>query len=400
MNSNKLWNRNFIMLCLSSFFVFINFYSLMATLPTYITDHLSGTQKQVGWAITSFMVAAVLFRPIAGRLVDTIGRKKIVVPALIVFALSTLLYFSITSFILLLLLRFIHGMSFGMATTGNGTIASDLIPKDRKGEGLGYYTLSMNLAMVIGPFVGLLLTEHWNFKVLLMVLSVTTILSLVFGANIKLTKTVPDASHLTTKQLQPAQGWRKYIEPSALPISISAMLLALAYSGILTYVAGYAKHLGLGTVASYFFVVYAIMIIFSRPITGKLFDRWGEHRIIYPSLILYVIGLICLSQANSPFMLLLSAALVGLGMGTLTPSLQTIAIRHAPPHRIGLATATFFLLFDTGFGIGSITLGRISSTFDERTMYFISALIVVVGALLYYVLHHRKQLQSHKSATQ
>lgn len=385
MNSQKLWNRDFIGVCLSSFFVFITFYILTATLPRLVSEQMNGSQQQVGWVMTVFIIAAVIFRPLAGRWLDLVGRKKVVVISLLLFLAVTAAYFTVySSFIFLLLLRFIHGVSFGVATTANGTIAADLIPEKRKGEGMGYYALSMNLAMALGPFVGLVLVEQTNFTVLFAVISLFAVFALISGVNIRLPK--PAVSDTAAVAATNKQHWTQFVEPGALPISLIALLLAFAYSGVLTFIPNYAEEIGMPGMASSFFVVYALMIIVSRPFTGKLFDRLPDQFVIYPALLLYVIGLILLSQANGPLIFLISAAVIGLGFGTLFPCMQTIAVRNAAVHRRGLATSTFLLCFDTGVGLGSFILGSVASATHERNMYMLSAAVVALAGLAYFFL--------------
>jgi predicted MFS family arabinose efflux permease len=388
-NNQKLWTWNFISICFSSFFIFITFYTLMATLPQFITEEMHGNQQQVGWVMTSFIIAAVIFRPLAGRWLTTMSRKRVLLISIVVFVIASMFYFSIYSFGLLLVLRFIHGMSFGVATTATGTIASDIIPDQRKGEGLGYFTLSMNLAMVLGPFLGLLLLQHSSFNVLFAILSLFAVLALFSSSTTRVP--TPAVVNNIKVSMEHSKWWEKYIEPKSLPISLVAMFLAISYSGILIYVYGFAQQIGIGSSASYFFVVYAVMMIVTRPFTGRMFDRLGDHRIVYPSIILYVVGLVVLSQADSLFLFLLSAAIIGMGYGTVFPCLQTIALRSSSPQRRGLATSTFFLFFDMGAGIGSITLGVIASNYGERSMYLISAGIVAISLLLYYGLYNRKR---------
>ena len=182
MEQQKLWTGNFLSICFSSFFVFITFYSLTATLPSFVTDHLGGDQSQAGWVMTAFVIASVLIRPFAGRWMDGPARKKAIVLALVVFMICAFVYPAISAFGVLLVLRFAHGLSFGAATTGNGTIVAELIPAERKGEGLGYYTLAMNLAMVLGPFLGLTIIQHGSFGVLFTILIVFGVLGLLLAS--------------------------------------------------------------------------------------------------------------------------------------------------------------------------------------------------------------------------
>lgn len=388
MQKQSLWTKNFISICVSNFFIFTTFYTLLATLPIFVIDVLKGGKEQIGPIMTSLIVAAVLFRPLAGKWLDSMGRKKILLASSALFMAATFSYAGVQSFLLLLALRFVHGISFGVVTTATGTIASSLVPQDRKGEGIGYFATTMNMAMVIGPFLGLTLVTQYNFTVLFSVLSIFSLLSFVFAGIIHMPATTASADN---KQ---SFHWKNFIEPHAIPISLSGMFLSFAYSGILTFVPVYAKELGLVQASSYFYVVYAAMILLSRPLTGKLFDRMGGHVIVYPSVILYVIGLIALSQAHTSLSFLVAAAVIGLGYGTLFPVFQTIAIQSSPAHHSGLATGTYLLLYDAGIGVGSIVLGMVAAASDYREMYLVSAVVVALSSFLYYGLCHRKKASS------
>lgn len=387
LQKQRLWNRDFIAIFLSNFFIFTTFYTLLATLPMFVMETLDGTEQQVGLVMTSFIIAAVLFRPIAGKWVDELGRKKVLLIFVTVFVLATFLYLSVASVAFLLALRFVHGISFGVATTATGAIASDLVPEERKGEGIGYFAMSMNLAMVLGPFLGLTLAHQYGFFVLFITLSVLA-LSALFCGNVA---RIPKKAPVPKEKGQTSLHWKNFIEPKAVPLSLTALLLSFAYSGILTFIPVYAKELGLVEAASYFYVIYAIMIVLSRPIIGRLFDRFGEHVIIYPSIFLYVVGLIALSQAHTATMFLTAGAVIGLGFGTLFPSFQTVALRLTPMHRRGLATGTYLLFYDIGIGLGSVILGSIASAATYQDMYVFSAIEVAFAAVLYYFLHHRRK---------
>ncbi|MGG1314898.1 MFS transporter [Cohnella laeviribosi] len=387
----KLWSKDFIGVCLSSFFIFITFYSLSATLPAFVTEQLNGDPGQAGWIMTAFIIAAVLMRPFAGRWLDGPKRRIVLLLSLCLFMLATFAYPLAGSFGILLLIRFIHGLSFGVATTGNGAIAIELVPKNRKGEGMGYYTLTMNLAMVLGPFLGLVIVEHSGFRLLFGVFAVCGALALALGGTFRVPeRKAPAKAAQSPESDVPGFHWRNFVEPKSIPISLTAMLMAVAYSGILTFVPVYAKEIGLSTAASYYFVVYAAMILLSRPFTGKLFDRVPTRYLVYPTIALYAVGLVVLAGAHHGFVFLLSAAIIGLGFGTLGPVLQTVAVKAAPAHRTGKATGTYFIFFDSGAGIGSVVLGSIAAAAGTRAMYLVSAAVVAFGAFVYFVSMHRK----------
>ena len=392
MEKQTLWSKNFVKMCFSSFFLFLTYYALVAALPLFIMESLQGKEEQIGLALTSFIIAAVLVRPFAGNWLDQFGRKKIFVIFSALFMVFTFLYMGISSLVFLLVLRFLHGISFGVGTTAMAAIAADLVPDQRKGEGIGYYALFMNLAMVIGPFIGLTALHRFSFPVLAGILSVFSILSFVLG----LLSKVPQARSVQSVRETRSFSWTHFIEPKAVPTSLTAGLLSFAYSGLLTFVPVYAQEMGYGEMSSYFFVIYALMIVLSRPFTGRLFDRMSEHVVIYPSIVLYGIGLILLSMAHTPAMFLIASGVIGLGFGAVFPSFQAIAIKSSPAEKSGVATGTFFLLLDLGMGVGSFILGMVAAQTNYSSMYFLSSVIVAAAGITYYCLYHRRQINRKK----
>ncbi|MCL4441219.1 MAG: MFS transporter, partial [Firmicutes bacterium] len=132
-NTPKLWTRNFILICLANLLVFTSFYFLLPTLPVFVVRVLKGDEANVGYIIGVLSLTAVLIRPLAGFLLDSVGRKKILALAVIGFSLAMVSYNLVTSMALLFALRALHGFTWGFATTGLGTIAADVVPPHRRG---------------------------------------------------------------------------------------------------------------------------------------------------------------------------------------------------------------------------------------------------------------------------
>jgi MFS family permease len=386
MSKPMLWTRNFINTSVSSFFLFTTFYLLLVTLPIHAIQTLHSKEYQAGLVVTVFILAAVIIRPLAGKWIQRFGKKLVLMSSLIIFTGATFLYFIPDSLTGLLLLRFLHGLGFGMATTVCGTIIADIVPDSRRGEGMGYYTMSMNLAMVIGPFVGLTILGIWGITVTFFISICCALISLIFGLFI----TIPDIQMNTQPiVVQGTNRFSSFYESSALRISLVGAFFALIYSAILSFVSVYAKEIGLQDVSSYFFVVYAVVLLLSRPFTGKWFDSYGANVIVYPAITSFAAGMFLLGIANSPILFLLSAALIGLGWGTLFPIFQTIAIQKALPSNRGLATATFLSVFDLGIGVGSVVVGIIGTKLGFGSFYLFSSLFVLMGCGLYYLMHDK-----------
>jgi predicted MFS family arabinose efflux permease len=384
MQQQTLWSRDFISICFSSFFIFMTFYILAVTLPSFVLENLKGSNQEIGLVMTVFVIGGVIFRPLTGLWFDELNRKKIIFFSLALFTLSSLLYLTIHSFYMLLALRIIHGVGFGIAATATSAIAIEIIPNQRKGEGIGYFSLFMSLAMVMGPFLGLSILSHYNFTVLFAACCILSMLAFVCGMITRIPQHIPSLNR------DRSWNWRRFIEPKAIPISLAGSVLAFSYGAISTFISVYAKTLGLEQIASYFFIVFAATILISRPFTGKILDRFGEHVLVYPGVILFVAGMLWLSQAHTAFIFLLTGGIIGLGFGALLPCFQTIAIKASPLHRRGLATGTYFVLFDIGYGLGSYILGIVAEQTSYAEMYLIASVIVACTGVLYYFLHHRK----------
>ncbi|MEH7076944.1 MFS transporter [Neobacillus drentensis] len=383
MNNPKLWTKEFISSAIVNFLTFTTFYYLLVTLPIYALQELNSNESEVGLLVTFFLIAAIITRPLAGKWIERIGKYPVFLTAFVIVFVSSFLYFTAQSISTLLIIRSLHGIGFGMATTATGAIVADLIPESRKGEGMGYYGLTLNLGMVAGPFLGLTIMHLGGTNLLFFINALLDFFALIFVLFVRIPKEIVPGE---VKHIESKKGIKSFFEVSAIPVSLIAGFFALAYSGVISFVSVYAKGINLDEAASYFFVVYASVLLISRPFTGKWYDQYGANKIIYPSILLFAAGTYFLSLSPSLPVFLLSGALIGLGWGTIFPSLQTIAIEIAPADKRALATATYLSTFDFGFGIGSFLFGLATVKVGFSSLYFYSTFFVLAGIGVYYLL--------------
>ncbi|TFH61898.1 MFS transporter [Peribacillus frigoritolerans] len=381
----KLWTKDFLIVSSANFFLFLTFYVLMVTLTIYTMDNFHASQAQAGLASSIFVLGAVLVRPIAGKKIDKIGRRKMLLGSLVLFLIASIGYFLVNSLSLLLIDRLIHGFAFGLATTATGTIAADIIPNERRGEGTGYFAMSTNLAMAFGPFIGLLITQHFSYSIIFYAASLFAAFSLVAS----LFMNVPEGDK---GGASPQKGFKisDYFEKRALPISIFIGFAGFTYSSILSYLTSFAKEMDLMDAASFFFVVFAVFLLASRPFTGRMFDVKGENAVIYPSLLLFAVGMVILSQSHHGITLLIAGALIGVGYGTFQSSCQAISIKEAPSNRMGLATSTFFTMYDFGIGVGPFLLGFLIPFTGFKGLFIGMSFFAFVLIGIYYLAHGKK----------
>lgn len=245
--------------------------------------------------------------------------------------------------------------------------------------------MSTNLAMAFGPFIGLLITQHFSYSIIFYAASLFAAFSLVAS----LFMNVPEGDK---GGASPQKGFKisDYFEKRALPIAIFIGFAGFTYSSILSYLTSFAKEMDLMDAASFFFVVFAVFLLASRPFTGRMFDVKGENAVIYPSLLLFAVGMVILSQSHHGITLLIAGALIGVGYGTFQSSCQAISIKEAPSNRMGLATSTFYTMYDFGIGVGPFLLGFLIPFTGFKGLFMGMSIFAFVLIGIYYLAHGRK----------
>jgi MFS family permease len=377
-----LWTQEFLGMSFSSFFQYMTHYALITALPIFVIENLNGNDWSAGLAMTFFQIGAVLCRPLAGKWIDAFNKKKILLLSSIVFLITSILYLFVDNLAFLLAIRLIHGAVFAIGTTTAATVAALVLPPQRKGEGIGYFAVFSNLAMVVGPFFSLLIISYYQFNILFSCCILLAIASFCCSNRKKLPKEII----LPVIRKDPSFKWTNFIEPNALPMALLGGLVFFAYAGVLVFMPLYAKMLNLTNYTSMFFAIFAIVIVITRPIVGKLFDQSGPNFVVYPGFLIFLIGLVILSQISTLGGLLLAGGVLGIGFGALSPAFQTLAIQHSPVARSGVATATYFLALDISVGLGSFILSLTAAQLGYRSMYLASACILLLASVLYYLL--------------
>lgn len=386
MEKSKLWTKDFVIISFVNFLAALNFYLLMIVISEYAMSKFDSSPSEAGLSAGIFIIGGLIARLFSGKWIVRIGHKKTLYAGVILNLVMSLLYFGVNSVILLLAVRFLHGMAFGITTTATGTIVANIIPKGRSGEGIGYYGLSQTLATAIGPFLGMFLSRHGSFSMIFAACAIASAISIVISPFLSLYKI-----ELTEEQLEEIKGFKfdNFFESKVIPISTVCMLIYFCYSSVVSFLAVYSQEIHLVDAASFFFIVYAAVILISRPVIGRLFDLKGENLIMYLTILIFTMGMILFSQTHHGYTLLLAGALIGFGVGAIQSSTQAISVKITPLHRMGLANSTCFMFLDIGMGIGPLLAGLVIPFTDYRGMYMGMAIVGAVCLLLYYFLHGR-----------
>ena len=374
-----LWTKSFLLCLANNLFLFIFYFAQTTILPIYILKELGGSVTQAGLTLTLFMVSAILIRPFSGLIIDKLGQRRTLIISATMFCFIALGYLFISNMTSLYILRLIHGVWFSILTTICVPVVNQFIPDSRRGEGMGYYAMSVNLGIVLGPLIGLSLIPYLSYTMVTAVLVAMIFIGYIFCFLIPVQEVKqPDSEAEKTKL-----GLSDFVERRSLAVALMVMMISFSYASIMSFIAPFASSIHLMQYAGLFFVVFAISMMSLRPITGKIYDRKGPQYVIYPAVLTFSLGLLVLSQIHTLTGFMLAAVLIGLGFGSAQPCLQTLAIQRAPKHRIGYATSTFYTCYDIGIAIGSLVVGMMITKQSFSFAFIICAALTALS-LLYF----------------
>ncbi|RKG33705.1 MFS transporter [Acinetobacter tianfuensis] len=378
-NDEHLWNKPFILCLFNNLFLFVFYFAQTTILPIYIVNELNGSVAQAGLAMTLFMISAIAVRPFSGLIIEKLGYKKTLYISESLFCLFTIAYAFADNLTVLMLIRFLHGIWFSILTTVTVPIANNFIPAKRKGEGMGYFLVSINLAIVLGPFIGLSLIQSWSYQHLSLLLAAVVWL----GFTMCLLIPMQNQQKVIAKQEKRKLSLQDFIEKKALPVSVLAMIVSFSYASIMSFISTFAESKNMLQYAGIFFIVFAVSMMSLRPITGKIYDRKGPNYVVYPALITFAIGLFILSQIESVIGFMIAAVFIGIGFGSAQPCLQTISIQRSPKDRIGHATSTYFTCYDIGIAAGSLALGFVIAGYSYTAAYALCGILTLLSVIYY-----------------
>jgi MFS family permease len=371
---DKIWTRDFVLICLANFFIFLGFQMTLPTLPLFV-EELGGSDQLIGLIVGIFTFSALLLRPYAGHALESKGRQFVYMTGLGIFVFAVGAYAFAASITFLFLMRVVQGVGWGLSTTATGTIATDIIPPKRRGEGMGYFGLSGNIALAFGPSLGLTLVGVISFTYLFLICAALGFIAFLLSTRIHYKKVEESPDKTTTVKFD-------IFEKTALQPAILLFFITVSFGGIASFLPLYANEKGIAGIEMYF-LTFAIFLMLSRTFAGKIYDQKGHLFVFLPGAFCIFIAMILLSWLPNTLVMLIAAGLYGLGFGSVQPALQAWSVEKAPNNRKGMANATFFSFFDLGVGIGAIAFGQLAFMYNYGVIYITAAGSVFISILLY-----------------
>jgi MFS family permease len=373
--SPKLWTRDFVLVGLSALLLLMSQTFLLVTLPLYAVQRLGASDEQVGLLPGLVTVTALLARPLAGYAVDRWGRRGFQIISLLGVAVFAMGYGFVPTFAILAMNRLLYGFAYGVASTASVTVVTDLIPPQRRGEGIGYFGVAQTLGMAVGPAVALLVLGSGQFTRLFVAGGALVLVSVLLLLPVRQSRPV---------NRQAGACPTEFFESSLAPIALVVAGTMIGYGSLTSFVTLYAVQLGMSN-PGLFFTAQSAGTVLARVGTGAIYDRQGPKSVVGAGLSLLLVSYLGLALWRSPLGFYVSAFGTGLGVSAAIPALQAMAISSVPGERRGAANATYLASVDVGIAVGAYLLGVVAQRSGSlATMYQVSAATVLIPLALFY----------------
>ncbi len=375
MKNTKLWNAKYILLMIVNFITAFSFYMIVSLLSKYLMG-IGLSLSVAGIIIGMFSITSLVIRPFTGFMTDNFSKKWLVILATVMTVCGTLGYFMTDQVWLIIILRIVHGIGFGINSTAVVSLATDYIPEERLGEGIGYFGLGQVLSSAIGPGIGVLIMEAIGMKATFIAaggISIVAIVLMFAIANDRPAYLRPKKVKLSIHQL---------ISVEILNYALVAGLFSAVNGIISSYLLLFSESRGIGSISIYF-TIYAVCMFIIRPSSGRLMDKYGLKTVVLPGLIITAIAMVILGFSYALLPVMLSAALRAFGQGAGQPSLQAASIKKVGRDRIGVANSTYYLGGDIGQGLGPIIGGAVITTCGYTNLFLFCALLLLTGVLIF-----------------
>lgn len=379
--SARLWNANYLKVWIGNFLIHFSFTLIVPLLPLYLSETFGANKQTIGICLAGYTVMALIIRPFSGFIVDSFPRRTVLLVCNFVFFAIFGGYLIAGSLTMFTIFRTLHGAPFGATTVAASTVAIDVLPSERRTEGIGYYGLSNNLATAIGPVVAIYVLQafHGNFQALFWLSLLFSLAGLVLDATIRLPRRdfVPEKKVISLDRFFLLNGWRE---------AVAILCYAFSYGIISTYVAIYGKEeLGITGGTGLFFSLFAVGLILSR-LTGAHALRQGRiSRNAAIGVIVAACGFTLFALLHDRFGYYASAFVIGMGNGHMYPAFQNMFINLAPNSQRGTANSSILTAWDAGVGLGVLAGGLFAEHLGYHWAFWAAATVNTLGMAYYFI---------------
>ena len=395
----KLWNKQYIMLLSIEFMMQFGMYLTRPIISSY------ATALGAGLALAGFLsglnaTTAMAMRPVSGITSDLFSKKALLVVACAFFSISALGYSISTSTLMLGFFCVVQGIAFAFRSSVLISMVALVVPRSKIATGVGWFGIGLTLAGALGPAAGSFLVNHFCYTTVFIMSAVLFIVGLIIAI---LFKTPRGAEgHRPEKKKDDASASKRtkltikslFYLP-VIPLAVVAALLMVAQGTMNSFIILLGNQ-GIVENASLYFVAYSIVVMGSKPLSGRIADKYGLSVVVIPGMLIAAWGMLTLVFAKGTIAVAVSAVLMGLGQASSYSAMQAESVRGVPSNKMGRATNTFYIGPDIGMGLGPIMSGYVWQVLGVNGMFLFNVICLLSATLIFCIFWaHRKKKVSY-----
>ena len=380
----RLLTRGLVLCTVCALFYSMLFFMFFTGISSYSEDMFDTSSTMAGVVVSMFVVGDLLARIYFGRRMNLVGKKRLAVISLGICTAVSASYLVVDSLPIFIVIRVVQGFCYGAAASAVNTLVTEHLPESRRGEGLGYFMISMSLGSAMGPFLCMWLLNNVSYDSVFTLGTLFSILALIMVLGVGDVRREYSAEEIADMR---SIRLSNYFERAALPVSTVCFVLYFSYSGVLSFMSPYGTEIGMEDAASIFFIFISASTLISRLFLCRITDTHGDNMAIIPFFLLFIIGYVVLATAETSAILLAAGFLMGFNIAQYVSVGQAAAVRGSPKERYGVAISTFSIFLDLSYVVGPMVHGYLIGEFGFRDNYLIMSCVAGLALLMYIFLH-------------
>lgn len=344
----------------------------LATLPLFVLQNLDGNKVEVGVVTAAIAVAAVVTRPIAGRIADRHGYKLVMLCGAAICALAGAGYYAGVDVPVLVAVRILHGIGEGTVYTSGAAWLVHLCPVERRGRIVGLYGICMWLGITLGAFFGTVAMRTGGFSAVWGLCAAVGVVGLLSVAPRRAPSRTVAAPVTVRASILPA---------STVMPGIALSLAGLGYAALSAFVtlhmAARGVHNGIAA-----FNAFGVTYVGVRLVIGNVPDRFGARQVAFWSALVEAVGLVAVALAHDLVTVVVGGLIMGAGLSLLFPALALLVINRTDPSQQGAALGGFTSFWDIGLAVGGPFAGLVANLANYPMVYWVMMGCAILSALL------------------
>ena len=370
-----LFNRDFILITVSSFIFFFNYHSFIL-LPLRI-EELGGSESAIGFIMGAAAMATILTTPSVGILIDRLGKKWFLVSGGLLMSFTTLpfAYLDTLNF-LFPLLRMLHGAALSLCFVSAGTLVADVSSPSRRSQAIGIFGMFSVMNFALAPFIGKKIIEAYGFDDFFIIDFIIGFFSFIAALFIK------EPERISSVGFKSNSFWNALSSRGVFVAAFALMIAGTGFVSVITFIPVFARRIGVESF-ELFFITYTASILAVRIFGGWIPDKFGKKRSSIPALLIFSLSIIGLGFASDSWELILAGIFFGLGHGLFYPAIYALVIDLSSDADRGKAVSICSVGFTFGGMLGVFIYGVLAELRGFQLMFEVAGVVCLIGFLIF-----------------